>query len=131
MTAAERADMLTARLAHLANQAAATAPDAVQVAATPTGDASLTLAGTTLISVTPLDAKAANYAQPLLLAQSWAKNLRAVLTPPSPASPAPTLPAPAANAPATDGLLLVTPPAASTAPASPVAPGAPTTPTGG
>ena len=145
MTAAERADMLTARLAHLANQAAATAPDAVQVVATPTGDASLALAGTTLISVTPLEAKAANYAQPLLLAQSWAKNLRAVLTPPSPvplnptvdepnaqAKPAaPTLPAPAANAPAADGLPSVTPPAASTAPASPIAPGAPAMPKGG
>ena len=155
MTAAERADMLTARLAHLANQAAATAPDAVQVAATPAGDASLALAGTTLISVTPLDAKAANYAQPLLLAQSWAKNLRAVLTPPSPTPlnptvdtptaqtkpAAPTLPAPAANTSATEASPAantpkkeappVTPPAASTAPASPVAPGAPTTPKGG
>ncbi|MDQ2800251.1 MAG: hypothetical protein M3Y13_11490, partial [Armatimonadota bacterium] len=51
LTAAERADMLTARLAHLANQPAATAPDAVQVATLPTGDATLALAGTTLLSV--------------------------------------------------------------------------------
>ncbi len=112
MTAAERADMLTARLAHLANQAAATTPDAVQAAALPTGDASLALAGTTLISVTAQEAKAAGVAQPLLLAQSWAKNLRAVLTPPAPALPAPATAAPPSEAP----------PDAAVAPASPSAP---------
>ena len=114
MTAAERADMLTARLARLANQAAATAPDAVQVAPLPTGDASLAVAGTTLLSVTAQDAKAAGVAQPLLLAQSWAKNLRAVLTPTTPALPAPTIDAPAPE----------TPPAASVAPSPPAPPAA-------
>ena len=102
LTAAERADMLTARLASLANQAAATAPDAVQVAATPTGDASISLAGMTLVSVTAQDAAAANVAKPALLAQSWAKNLRAVLTPPAPIVPSPVAPAPA-DVPAAGG----------------------------
>lgn len=97
MTAAERADMLTARLARLANLAAATAPDTVQVAPLPTGDASLALAGTTLISVTAQDAKEAGIAQPLLLAQSWAKNLRAVLTPTPPLSAPPATTPPAAS----------------------------------
>ena len=140
MTAAERADMLTARLAHLANLAAATAPDAVQVAATPMGDASLAVAGTTLVSVTPQDAAAAGLAGPTLLAESWAKNLRAVLTPPSPtpalsvgntstaqAKPgAPTLPAPA-----TEVSSPVAPPAAPMTPAPPAAPGVPKPPVGG
>ncbi len=112
MTAAERADMLTARLARLANQAAASAPDAVQVATTPTGDASLALAGTTLISVTAQDAKAAGLAKPSLLAESWAKNLRGVLMP---AAPAPAVGAAAPTAP----------PAASAAPAPPAVPDAP------
>jgi len=112
MTAAERADMLTARLARLANQAAATAPDAVQVTMTPTGDASLALAGTMLVSVTAQDAKAAGLAKPDLLAQSWAKNLRAVLTPPTPALPTS----------ATDRPPTAVPPAASVPPAVPAAP---------
>lgn len=105
LTAAERADMLTARLAHLANLPTATAPDAVQAAALPTGDASLALAGMPLISVTTQDARAAGIAQPLLLAQSWAKNLRAVLTPPMPALPVPTVDptAPPASDPAPTG----------------------------
>jgi len=112
MTAAERADMLTARLARLANQAAATAPDAVQAATLPTGDASLALAGTPLLSVTAQDAKAAGVAKPLLLAQSWAKNLRAVLTPLTPALPAS----------ATDRPPTAVPPAASVPPVVPDAP---------
>ena len=115
MTAAERADMLTARLAHLANQTAATAPDAVQVAALPTGDASLTLTGTSLLLVTPQDAVAAGLADPALLAQSWAKNLRAVLTPPALISPAS----------ATETPPSASPPAASVPPASPAAPSSP------
>ncbi len=94
MTAAERADMLTARLARLANQAAATVPDAVQVATLPTGDASLSLTGTPLLLITPQDAAGAGVAKPALLAESWAKNLRAVLTPPAPLAPAPTPDAP-------------------------------------
>ena len=103
LTAAERADMLTARLARLANQTAASTPDAVQAAATPAGDATLTLAGTTLVSVTPQDAAAAHVAKPILLAESWAKNLRAVLTPPAPIAPGPAAPAPAADAPPAGG----------------------------
>ena len=103
LTAAERADMLTARLAHLANQPSASAPDAVQVAATPTGDATLALAGTTLLCVTAQDAAAANVSEPAQLAASWAKNLRTVLTPPSPIVPAPSAPAPAADAPPAGG----------------------------
>ena len=117
MTAAERADMLTARLAHLANQAAATTPDAVQVATLPTGDAALALAGTTLVSITAQDAKMAGVAKPDLLAQSWAKNLRAVLIP-SPSTPA--LPASA-----TEGQPIAAPPAASVPPAPSAGPGAP------
>ena len=103
LTAAERADMLTARLAHLANQPAASAPDAVQVAAMPTGDATLALAGTTLVSVTAQDAAAANVARPAQLAESWAKNLRAVLTPPVPIVPAAVAPAPAVDLPTAGG----------------------------
>ena len=99
LTAAERADILTARLARLANQPAATAPDAVQVTMTVTGEAALALAGTTLLSVTPQDAAAANVAKPSLLAESWAKNLRAVLTPPAPVPPAPVPPIPTENVP--------------------------------
>lgn len=130
MTAAERADMLTARLARLANQAAATAPDAVQVATLPTGNASLTLAGMTLLSVTAQDASAAGLAQPALLAESWAKNLRAVLSPPPPVPTgnAPTAQVkpvtPALPAPATDGPPAAPPPAASVAPVPPAAPAA-------
>jgi len=131
MTAAERADMLTARLGRLANQAAATAPDAVQVAATPTGDASLALAGTTLVSVTAQDAKMAGLAKPSLLAESWAKNLRAVLMPPSPALPAVMGDAPTAQAKPAPTALPVpeappsAPPAVSVPPpAAPVAPAA-------
>jgi len=132
LTPDERADLLTARLARLANLPAATAPDAVLVAATPTGDATLALAGTTFLSVTPQDAAAAHIAKPALLAESWAKNLRAVLAPPAPvaAAPAPVAaaPAPVAAAPA--------PVAAAPAPVAPDSPAtqalpAPAPPTGG
>ncbi len=131
LTAAERADMLTARLNHLADQPEAAAPDAVQVTTLPDGTAQLALAGTPLITVTDADATAASFTQPLPLAQGWAKNLRtalapppvapppgpvAVITPPPPDAPAsPTTPAPA--------------PTDTTPPAAPVAP-PPTTPGG-
>ena len=91
MTAAERADMLTSRLERLAGQPAAQTADAVQVTDQPTGDATLALAGTPVISVTAADAQAAQMAKPDQLAQSWAKNLRLALNPaPSvlPAAPA-------------------------------------------
>ena len=115
LTPAERADMLTARLARLANLPAATAPDAVLVTATPKGDSVLALAGTPLLSVTPQDAAAASVAKPSLLAESWAKNLRAVLTPPAPVAAAPAPEAPTADV----------------KPAAPDAAPAPTPPTGG
>ena len=98
MTAAERADLLNARLERLASLPAASAPDAVQVAP-PAGTATLVFAGQPLITVTVQDAKAAGLADPQALALSWAKNLRLAL-----ASSAPILPAvplgepPAANA---------------------------------
>ena len=110
LTAAERADMLTARLAQTAHRPGADAPDAVAVAALPTGEATLSLLGTPLLSVTPADAKAAGQTDPAALAASWAKNLRAALAPPpAPAAPLsvapvpvtpPAAPAPAATAPA-------------------------------
>lgn len=88
MTAAERADLLTARLERLANNPAALVPDAVQVTDQPGSDATLALAGTLLLSVTAADAQAAGAKTPETLAQSWAKNLRRAL-----ASSAPVLPA--------------------------------------
>ena len=94
LTAAERADMITSRLARLANSPAATAPDAVQVTPDPaTSDAALSLAGTTILTVTPADSKAAGFASPEALAKGWAKNLLAVL---------PTVPAPVETTPPTD-----------------------------
>lgn len=98
MTAAERADLLNARLERLASLPAASAPDAVQVAP-PAGTATLVFAGQPLITATVQDAKAAGLADPQALALSWAKNLRLAL-----AASAPILPAvplgepPAANA---------------------------------
>ena len=124
LTAAERADLLTARLQRLANQPDATTPDAVKVTPASDGTAQLSLAGTALISVSADDARAEGFANPAQLANSWAKNLRAALPAPAPAIPAtPTdaTPTPAAPVPTPTG---ATPPAA---PASPV-PAAPTTP---
>ena len=113
MTAAERGDLLTARLERLANNPAALAPDAVQVTDQPNNDATLALAGTPLLSVTAADAKAAGVAAPDTLAQSWAKNLRHAL-----AASAPVLPAaPIGN-----------PPAASTLPPTLVSPAPPAAP---
>ena len=122
MTAAERGDMLTARLERLASQPAAQTADAVSVTDQPNGDATLALTGTPLISVTATDAKAAEMAKPDLLAQSWAKNLRLALNPaPSvlPAAPAGDTPT-ASTLPAT-----VVPPAVPPAPATPPATVAP------
>ena len=115
MTAAERGDLLTARLERLANNPAALTPDAVQVTTLPKGDATLALAGAPLLSVTAADAKAAGIKAPDTLAQSWAKNLRLAL-----ASSAPVLPAaPIGQPPAASALppTLVTPAAPDTAPA--------------
>ena len=91
MTAAERGDLLTSRLTRLAYHPGADAPDAVQVASLPTGDASLSLLGTPLVSVTAKDAEAAGFPAPSDLAESWAKKLRAVLAPKPAPAPAPPL----------------------------------------
>ena len=90
MTAAERADLLDARLERLASLPAALAPDAVQVTspAASSAVATLSLAGTPLLSVTAADAKAAGAPLPVTLAQSWAKNLRLALASASPVLPA-------------------------------------------
>jgi hypothetical protein len=99
MTAAERADLMTSRLARLLSQPGMDAPDAVQVLTPPTGDASLSLLGTPLISITAQDAAAAHLSSPAALAESWGKNLRAALAPkpvPTPTAPSPTAPSIAA-----------------------------------
>lgn len=81
MTAAERADLLTERLKRLANSPDAGKPDAVQVTPLPDGSATLVLMGTTVLTVTAAEAKAAGVPAPGGLAQSWAKNLRRALVP--------------------------------------------------
>jgi hypothetical protein len=88
MTAAERADLLTERLKRLANDPNAYKPDAVQVADQPDGSATLTLAGTPVLTVTASDLAGSGCATPDLLASSWAKNLRGVLAPATPVLPA-------------------------------------------
>lgn len=113
MTAAERGDLLTARLKRLANNPSASSPEAVQVTDQPNNDATLAVTGAPLLSVTATDAKAAGLKSPDTLAQSWAKNLRLAL-----ASSAPVLPA----APIGE------PPAASTLPPTLVSPTPPTAP---
>ena len=124
LTAAERADMLTARLNHLADQPEAVATEAVQVTPLPDGGALLALAGTPLITVTAADATAAGFPQPAQLAQAWAKNLRVALTPPAP--PIPALPVPPVDStpPPADSPTppVVPPPPDTTAPMPPAAP---------
>ncbi len=110
VTAAERADLLTSRLDRLSSGPAASLPDAVQVAALPDGTAALTVSGTSFVTVTAPDARAAGFTQPLPLAQGWAKNLRAALTQPP---PAPLLPVPPTQVPGD-------PPAPTPVPAAPV-----------
>ena len=88
MTAAERADLLDARLERLASLPAASASDAVQVSPPPANTATLIFVGQPVITVTSEDAKAAGLADPQMLAQSWAKNLRRILAPSVPALPA-------------------------------------------
>lgn len=128
MTAAERADLLTARLERLANNPAALAPDAVQVTPQPAGAATLALAGTPLLSVTAADAQAAGVPLPGALAQSWAKNLRRVLASSAPVLPAAPIGEPPAASALPPTLVSPTPPAAppatpgATDGATPVAP---------
>ncbi len=113
MTAAERADLLTARLERLASSPAALAPDAVQVTTLPKGDATLALAGTPVLTVTAADTTGSGLATPALLAASWAKNLRAALTVPAPLLPPSAVPDPVSAAP------LPAPPATEDATAAP------------
>ena len=110
MTAAERADLVTSRLARLSNSPAATAPDAVQVTPAPSSGAVLSLAGTPILTVTKTQANAAGFASPTLLAQGWAKNLLAVL---------PTVPVPVETTPPSPDALAVPPTDAPPAPAPP------------
>ncbi len=138
MTAAERADLLTARLERLANTPAALAPDAVQVTPLPKGDATLALAGTPIITVAAADAAGSGFATPVKLANAWAKNLRVALAaspsvlpaapigqPPAASTLPPTLvppaatPPPAADAPAPSATA-PTPPATEGATVAPV-----------
>ncbi len=118
ITAAERADLLTSRLDHLANGPGSDAKDAVQAAALPDGTVCLTVTGTPFITVTAPDAKAAGFTKPIQLAQGWAKNLRAALTPP----PAPPLPVPPAEVPALAAPADAAPVAPVPSPASPAMP---------
>ena len=133
MTAAERADLLTARLERLANNPAASAPNAVEVTDQPgRSDATLTLAGIPLLSVTAADAAAAGLSAPDTLAQSWAKNLRLALAasaPVLPASPIGQPPAPSTLPPTLVPPSPVAPPATqgATGGATPVAPASPPT----
>ena len=116
MTAAERADLLTARLKRLADAPTASAPDAVQVSGLPGGDDVLSFAGTPVLTVTAADAKAAGLSAPSLLAGSWAKNLRAALPPPVAVLPSAPVGQPPTNAALPPTLVL--PPTAETAPAT-------------
>ena len=133
MTAAERGDLLTARLKRLANAPDAYKPDAVQVTGLPDGSATLMLAGTSVLTVTAADSKAAGQVSPDTLAQSWAKNLRLALASSSPVLPSapigepptasalpPTLvsPAPSPIPPAADSATPVAPAPAAAPPAS-------------
>ncbi len=102
MTAAERADIITARLARAADKTGADATDPVQVVQAPeaqTDDAAaIVVDGTTVLTVEPSEAKAAHMTAPEQLATAWAKNIRAALglpePPHQPASPAVPAPAP-------------------------------------
>ena len=131
VTAAERADLLTSRLDQLASKAGADLPDAVQVAALPDGTAVLTVGGTSLVTVTAPDARAAGFTQPLQLASGWAKNLRVALTQPPPAPLLPPLPVPPTVVPGDTPAPAPAPPITvpdTTVPATP-APTPPTPPT--
>ena len=123
LTAAERADLLTARLQRLANVPAATMPGAVMVTSAPDGTAQLSLVGAVLITVGADDALAAGVKRPAQLANSWAKNLWAALAPPAPATPPPPADAPPAAAPTpTDVAPAPATPPAGAIPATPIPP---------
>lgn len=118
LTAAERADMITSRLARLANNPAATAPDAIQVTPDPAStDAALSLAGTTILTVTPADSKAAKFPSPEALAKGWAKNLLAVL--PTVSMPVEEMPAPPTHPAVPENPVPAPPPSPVPAPPTP------------
>ena len=117
VTAAERADLLTSRLNHLADSPDAGGPDAVKISSLPNGTATLTVNETPFVTVTAPDAKAAGFKKPLQLAQGWAKNLRTALMPPPPAPP---LPVPPTQVP--DATPAPTPPETPVAPTPPADP---------
>lgn len=103
MTAAERADIITARLARAATKTGADAANPVQVVQAPdaqTDDAAAIVVGdTTVLTVEPSEATAAHMTAPEQLATVWAKNIRTALglsAPTAPANPTP----PPASAPA-------------------------------
>lgn len=92
MTAAERADTITARLGQAAGKIGADATAPVQVVSPPDatagGAAQVVVAGTPILTVEPAEAKAAGMTAPQPLANAWAKNIRAALGQPAPAAPA-------------------------------------------
>ena len=100
MTAAERADTITTRLAQAAGKIGADATDPVQVVAPndapPNGPAQVVVGGTPILSVEPAEAKAAGLTAPQQLATAWAKNIRAALGQPAPAATPASATAPAA-----------------------------------
>jgi len=88
VTAAERADQITARLAAAAAKVQGADPGQVQVTSDG-GTAELAVAGTPIIEVTDADAHAAGIDNAADLADSWAKNVRSVLgLTPTPQPPA-------------------------------------------
>lgn len=93
-TAAEYADVLGSRLNIVAHRAGDAAADSVKVADLswfPVAGPCLVLIGDRpMLIVEPSEAEAAKIAAPSLLAQSWAKNLRRVLTPGTATSASPT-----------------------------------------
>ncbi len=138
LTAVERADALTSRLARLANRPEASSPDALKVTLVPqkaptkrvkTGHViqtradvyCLTLAGTPVLTVTPDDATGAGATSAQQLAQRWAKSIQAALTPAAQPSAAMAAPSAAPTPPAPD----LPPLALSPAPPPPPPPPAP------
>lgn len=87
MTAAERADTITARLSQVAGKIGADATEPVKVNAQTDGAAQIAVADTPILNVEPAEAKAAGMGAPPQLAAAWAKNIRAALGLPAPAAP--------------------------------------------
>lgn len=104
MTAAERADIITARLARAASKTGEDKPNPVQVVQVPDAQAddaaAIVVDDTTVLTVEPSEAKAAHMTGPEQLATVWAKNIRDALGLSAPATPVnpTTPPAPASAA---------------------------------